>query len=107
MKRQSSGHVGARNVLESMDGVLEPFEAEESEVLTDLLNRSLGKYFVWSEIILDKVGDRAYTVNFSGFSPRPDVADLISMIGIDLIMDKVTSYFFSVHGYDLSFWYEA
>lgn len=107
MKRLSAGYVRASNVLESMDGALEPFEAEESEGLKDLLNRSLGKYFVWNSVNCEKVGDKAYTVNFDGFAPRPEVTDLIALIGIDLVMDKVTSYFFNVQGYDLNFWYET
>jgi hypothetical protein len=107
MKRLSAGYVRASNVLESMDGVLEPFEAEESEVLKDLLDRSLGKYFVWNNLTLDKVGDKAFSVNFDGLAAKEDVSDLVSLIGLDVIMNKVTSYFFDVHGYDLNFWYET
>jgi hypothetical protein len=107
MKRLSAGYVRASNVLESMDGVLEPFEAEESEVLRDLLDRSLGKYFVWTDLTMEKVGDKAFSINFEGLAPKDEVADLVSLIGLDLIMNKVTSYFFDVHGYDLNFWYNT
>jgi len=92
----------AKTVLKAVNESIKNFDDNELTFVNGFVEEFLGPYCKWDDLDINETDQRAFDVKIKGMRVKPEVSNLIDLVGSSKILERLEDKIFDKYGYRLA-----